>query len=57
MSDYTWPSIYLAYLMFFILAGGAVYFFIRSFGDGYWGARSEEPKYRMLDDDSPHKEN
>ena len=51
MADFTWPSIYLAYLMFAILAGGALYFFVRTFRDGYWGARSEEPKYRMLRDE------
>ena len=49
--DYTYPSIFLATLMFFILAGGSVFFMIRSRKDGYWGASSEEPKYRMLQDD------
>jgi len=49
--DYTYPSIFLAYLMFFILFGGTLYFLIRSRKDGYWGRSSEEPKYRMLQDD------
>jgi len=48
--DYTYPSIFLAYLMFFILFGGSVYFLLRSRKDGYWGGSSEEPKYRMLQD-------
>jgi len=51
MTDYTYPSVYLAYLMFFILAAGAVYFFVRSVKDGYLGSDSEEPKYRMFDDE------
>jgi hypothetical protein len=30
---------------------GALYFFARSFRDGYWGAGSEEAKYQMLKDE------
>ena len=51
MTDYTYPSVYLAYLMFAILAAAAVYFCVRSLQDGYFGSNSEEPKYRMLRDD------
>ncbi len=51
MNDYTYPSVYLAYLMFALLAACAVYFCIRSLKDGYFGRDSEEPKYRMLRDD------
>lgn len=51
MHDYTWPSVYLAYLMFAILAGGAGYFFFRSLKQGYLDGRSEDPKYRMLEDE------
>ncbi len=51
MNDYVYPSIFFSYLLFFLLAAGAVYFFVRSFRDGYWGRRSEEPKYRMLRDE------
>jgi len=51
MTDYTWPSIYLANLMFLILFCGTGYFLIRSRKDGYWGKDSEEAKYRMLEDD------
>lgn len=50
--DYTYPSIFIANLMFFTLFGGGVYFCIRSRKDGYWGKNSEEPKYRMLQDDT-----
>jgi hypothetical protein len=55
--DYTYPSIFLANLMFFILLVGGVYFCIRSRKDGYWGKTSEEPKYRMLQDDDDFTEN
>jgi hypothetical protein len=51
MKDYTFQSVYFAYLLFVIFAGGAVYFFIRSVKAGYLGANCEEPKYRMLEDD------
>ena len=51
MSDYTYPSVYFSYLLFAILAGGAVFFFVRSLRHGYLGRNSEEPKYRMLRDD------
>lgn len=51
MQDYTYPSIFLSYLLFFLFAGGSVFFFIRSVKDGYWGPRSEEVKYRMLADE------
>jgi len=50
MNDPTWQSVYFAYLLFAIFAGGAVYFFIRTIKDGYLGPNSEEPKYRMMKD-------
>lgn len=49
--DYTWPSVYFAYVFFalmFLLAG---YFFVRTFRDGYFGKHSEDVKYRMLEDE------
>jgi len=52
MNDYTYPSVYFSYFLFFLLAGGAMYFFIRSLKGGYLGRNSEEPKYRMLRDDN-----
>ncbi|MEQ1604181.1 MAG: hypothetical protein ABL999_04865 [Pyrinomonadaceae bacterium] len=51
MNDYTYPSVYFAYFFFLIVACGAVYFFLRSRRDGYWGKESEDVKYRMLIDD------
>jgi len=51
MHDYVYPSIFLAYLLFFLCLAGAIFFLIRSRHDGYWGSQSEEPKYRMLADD------
>lgn len=51
MNDYTYPSVYFAYFFFFLVASGALYFFIRTYKDGYWGKDSEEVKYRMLNDE------
>ena len=54
MHDYVYPSVFLAYLMFFLCFAGAVFFLVRSLKHGYWGSQSEDPKYRMLaDDESP----
>ena len=53
MGDYSYPSIFLSYFLFLLLAGGALYFLIRSVRDGYWGKHSEDVKYRMLEDDRP----
>lgn len=50
MNDYTWPSVYFAYLFFGMCVAFAVYFFARSFRDGYWGREAEEIKHRMFDD-------
>jgi hypothetical protein len=51
MRDYVYPSIYFSYFLFFLLAGGALYFFLRSLKHGYLGSKSEEAKFRMLHDD------
>ncbi len=51
MTDHTFPSVFFIYLFIFIVAFGALFFFIRSYKDGYWGKDSEEVKYRMLEDD------
>ena len=40
MTDYTWPSVYFAYL----------FFFIRSWKDGYWSKQSEDIKYQVFED-------
>jgi hypothetical protein len=44
--------VYFANFLFFLLVIGAGVFFFRSLKDGYWGKDSEEPKYRMMEDDS-----
>jgi hypothetical protein len=50
-TDYTYPSVYFAYLFFFLSFGLAVYFFIRSRHDGYWGDKGEDAKFQMFEDD------
>jgi len=54
--DYVYPSVFLAYLMFFLFLAGAIFFLVRSRHDGYWGDGSEDPKYRMLDEDNSDPE-
>lgn len=49
--DYTYPSVFLAYGLFFFFLFGGIYFFIRSFKDGYWGQRSEDVKYQIFDNE------
>lgn len=49
--DYSYPSVFFAYFFFALLAGGALYFFLRSLKHGYLGRNSEEPKYRMMQDE------
>lgn len=50
MNDYTWPSVYFAYLFFGMCAAFAVVFFVKSWRDGYWGRDAEQIKHRMFDD-------
>jgi hypothetical protein len=50
MNDYTWPSVYFAYLFFAISLAVAVFFFIRSLKDGYWTKQSEQIKYQVFED-------
>lgn len=52
MHDYVYPSIFFSYFLFFLFLVGGIFFFVRSFRDGYWGNHSEDPKIRMLDDDN-----
>jgi len=52
MTDYSYQSVYFSYFLFFLLVAGAAFFFVRSLKDGYLGDDSEEPKHRMLEDDS-----
>jgi hypothetical protein len=49
--DYTYPSIYFAYLFFFLMFLLAVFFCLRTIKDGYWGKDGEDVKFHVLDDD------
>jgi hypothetical protein len=51
MNDYTWPSVYFAYLFFSISLGVGIFFFVRSFKAGYWKKSSEEIKYCVFDEE------
>ena len=54
--DFTWPSVYFAYLFFALSTGVAIFFLVRSARDGYWGKDGEDVKFRMLhDDDDPRR--
>ena len=52
MRDYTWPSIYFAYLFFALSPRGS-----RSFSscarwkDGYWGKESEAIKFQVFENE------
>lgn len=53
-ADYTWPSVYFAYLFFFLMFGLAVYFCIRTAKAGYWGRDGEAVKQHVfLEDENP----
>ena len=56
-TDYTYPSVYFAYLFFFLSFCLAVYFFIRSRRDGYWGDKAEDAKYQMFEEDDTPRRN
>lgn len=49
--DYSYPSVYFAYFYFLLMLVGAVFFFLRSFKDGYWDERGELVKMQMLKDE------
>ncbi|MDX1980012.1 MAG: hypothetical protein SFV51_07075 [Bryobacteraceae bacterium] len=49
--DYSYPSVFFSYFVFFLFLAGGLFFFFRSIGEGYWGEGSEEVKYRMLRDE------
>ena len=51
MTDLNIPSVAFIYAFIFLVAFGALFFFIRTLRDGYWGKNSEDVKYRMLEDD------
>ena len=51
MHDTTYPSVLFSYFTIFFLMMGAVMICLLTIKQGYWGKKSEEPKYRMLEDD------
>ncbi len=53
--DYTYPSVFFAYLFFALSVALAVYFFVKSCRDGYWGKNGEDIKFRMLEDDDAER--
>jgi hypothetical protein len=54
MRDYTWPSVYFAYLFFALSAALALYFFVRSWKDGYWGKEGEDVKFQVFETKANH---
>jgi hypothetical protein len=51
MQDYSYPSVFFSYFVFFLVLGVSLFFFFRTLKDGYWGKDAEEIKYRMLKDE------
>ena len=49
--DYTYPSIYFAYLFFALMLGLALFVFVKSMSHGYWGKDGEEIKHQVFADD------
>jgi hypothetical protein len=49
MTDYTWPSVYFAYLFFTLSLALALFFFVRSWKDGYWSKESEDIKFQVFE--------
>ena len=50
-TDYTYPSVYFVYLFFTLSFLLAIYFFVRSRKDGYWGEQGEDAKFQVFQDD------
>jgi hypothetical protein len=51
MTDYTYPSVYLAYLFFALMTLLTLFFFVKSWKDGYWSRKGEDIKHRIFEDD------
>jgi len=49
--DYTYPSVFFAYIFFALMLGLAVFFFFKSLRHGYWGEDGEEVKHQVFADD------
>jgi hypothetical protein len=54
MRDYTWPSVFFAYLFFALSAALTVFFFVRSWKDGYWSKSGEAVKYQVFEEKGNH---
>jgi hypothetical protein len=54
MIDYTYPSVYFAYLFFTLSVLLCLFFLVRSWKDGYWGKDGEEVKYQIFDEEDRH---
>ena len=50
--DYMYQSIFFAYFLFALLTVLTGYFFVKSVKHGDLGKNSEEPKYRMMQDEA-----
>lgn len=48
--DYTYPSVFFAYLFFTLMLLLAVFIFVKSMRHGYWGKDGEEIKYQVFAD-------
>jgi hypothetical protein len=48
--DYTYPSVFFAYLFFALMFALAVFFCVKTVRDGYWGKQAEDVKYQVFDD-------
>jgi len=48
--DYTWPSVFFSYFLFFLFLFGALFFCIRSWKRGYWSSNGENVKYHVFDE-------
>ncbi len=48
--DYTYPSIFFSYFIFFLFLAGGIFFCIRSLKRGYWTRDAEDVKYQVFND-------
>jgi hypothetical protein len=53
--DYTYPSVFFAYLYFALMLGLALFFFVKTLRDGYWGKNGEEVKHHVFSDDESER--
>ena len=55
MADYTYPSVFFAYLFFALCVALAAFFFAKTVKDGYWGPSGEDVKYTVFDEDGQNE--